>query len=196
MSTFTMPHRPIFAALAALSLSGCSSVPRPPVPLAQSVDLERFMGDWYVIACIPTWLERDAWNAVESYRLEDDGSIATTFTFRDGAFDGKLKRYCPRGFVRDDPSQAIWGMQFIWPIEADYRIVYVSPDYQRTIIGRQKRDNVWIMARTPQISEAELQDLRERVAKQSYDMSKLQTVPQQWPESASAPSRSAEEPCE
>ena len=87
-------------------------------------------------------------------------------------------------------------MLFIWPIKADYRIVYVSPDYQRTIIGRQKRDNVWIMARTPQISEAELQDLRERVAKQHYDMSKLQAVPQQWPESANLPSRGTEEPCE
>ena len=74
--------------------------------------------------------------------------------------------------------------------------MYVSPDYQRTIIGRQKRDNVWIMARTPQISDAELQDLRERVARQSYDLDKLRTVPQQWPESASASPRSAEEPCE
>ena len=176
-------------------LGGCQS-PLPPIANEPKVDLERFMGDWYVIANIPTSIERDAHNAVESYRLDSDGSIATTFTFRDGAFDGKLKRYCPRGFVRDDPSRAIWGMQFIWPIKADYRIVYVSPDYQRTIIGRQKRDNVWIMARTPQISEAELQDLRERVAKQFYDMSRLQAVPQQWPESASAPPRSAEEPCE
>ena len=176
-------------------LFGCQS-PLPPIANEPKVDLERFMGDWYVIANIPTSIERGAHNAVESYRLDSDGSIATTFTFRDGAFDGELKRYCPRGFVRDDPSQAIWGMQFIWPIKADYRIVYVSPDYQRTIIGRQKRDNVWIMARTPQISEAELQDLRERVAQQAYDMSKLQAVPQQWPESAGAPSRSAEEPCE
>ncbi len=107
------------------------------------------MGDWYVIANIPTSIERGAHNAVESYRLDTDGSIATTFTFRDGAFNGELKRYCPRGFVRDTRSNAIWGMQFLWPIKADYRIVYVSPDYQRTIIGREKRDNVWVMARTP-----------------------------------------------
>ncbi len=176
-------------------LGGCQSS-LPPIANEPKVDLERFMGDWYVIANIPTSIERGAHNAVESYRLDTDGSIATTFTFRDGAFDGKLKRYCPRGFVRDDPSQAIWGMQFIWPIKADYRIVHVSPDYQRTIIGRQKRDNVWIMARTPQISEAELQDLRERVAQQSYDISKLQTVPQQWPESASLPPRRSGESCE
>jgi apolipoprotein D and lipocalin family protein len=175
-------------------LGGCRSS-LPPISHEANVDLARFMGDWYVIANIPTAIERDAHNAVESYRLDSDGSIATTFTFRDGAFDGKLKRYCPRGFLTEDPSKAIWNMQFIWPLKADYRIVYVSPDYQRTIIGRQKRDNVWIMARTPQISDAELEDLRQRVGRESYDLSQLKPVPQQWPENAGAAPRSAEEPC-
>src|SRR5512147_1207850 len=156
-----------------LSLLGACRSSHPPITTAAAVELERFMGDWYVIANIPTSLERGAHNAVESYRLDSDGSIPTTFTFRDGAFDAKLKRYCPRGFVRDASSNAVWDMQFIWPIKADYRIVYVSPDYQHTIIGREKRDNVWVMARTPQIGDAELAHLRERVAKEGYDMTKF-----------------------
>ena len=45
--------------------------------------LERFMGDWYVIANIPTPLEKGAHNAVESYRLDSNGTVATTFTFLD-----------------------------------------------------------------------------------------------------------------
>jgi apolipoprotein D and lipocalin family protein len=175
-------------------LASCQSS-HSPITTAPSVELPRFMGDWYVIANIPTSIERGAHNAVESYRQDSDGSIATTFTFREGGFEGKVKRYCPRGFVRDTRSNAIWGMQFIWPIEADYRIVYVSPDYQRTIIGREKRDNVWIMARTPQIPAADFQELRDRVAREGYDMTKLATVPQEWPERANAPPRSAEEEC-
>jgi apolipoprotein D and lipocalin family protein len=182
-------------AMSLLSLLGACRSSHPPISTEAKVDVERFMGDWYVIANIPTSLERGAHNAVESYQLDADGSIATTFTFRDQAFDGKVKRYCPRGFVRDDPSNALWHMQFIWPIKADYRIVHVSPDYQRTIIGRQKRDNVWIMARTPQISAAEFQELSDRVAREGYDISKLERVPQQWPESPSAPPRSAVEQC-
>ncbi len=59
------------------------------------------MGDWYVIASIPTFIERGAHNAVESYRLAADGTIETTFTFRAGGFDGEPKRYTPRGFVVD-----------------------------------------------------------------------------------------------
>ena len=80
----------------------------------------------------------------------------------------------------DHQSSALWGMRFIWPIKADYRIVYVSPDYQRTIIGREKRDNVWIMARTPQISETDFADLRARVEREGYDPAELELVPQQW----------------
>ena len=185
----------VFLSMSILSLLGACRSSHPPIATAPNVELARFMGDWYVIANIPTSIERGALNAVESYRQDSDGSIPTTFTFREGGFDGKLKRYCPRGFVRDTRSNAVWGMQFIWPIKADYRIVYVSPDYQRTIVGREKRDNVWIMARTPQISAADFQDLRDRVAREGYDMTKLAMVPQQWPESANAPPRDAEEEC-
>jgi len=189
-----MDHFKVLMTMSLLTLLSACRSSHAPLTTAQ-VELPKFMGDWYVIANIPTSIERGAHNAVESYRLDPDGSIATTFTFRDGAFDGKLKRYCPRGFVRDTQSNAIWGMQFIWPIKADYRIVYVSPDYQRTIIGREKRDNVWIMARTPQITDAEFAELRERVARERYDMTQLTLVPQRWPESAEAPPRSAEGPC-
>ena len=47
------------------------------------VDLNRFMGDWYVIANIPTFIEKEAVNAIESYKLNDKGQIETTFTFRE-----------------------------------------------------------------------------------------------------------------
>jgi apolipoprotein D and lipocalin family protein len=161
-----------------LMLSACSSTPA--IPVAERVDLERFMGDWYVIANIPTPPEKGAHNAVESYRLDQDGSIATTFTFREGAFDGPEKVMRPRGFVRDRTSNAVWGMQFVWPIKAEYLIAHVDADYTETIIARSRRDYVWIMARTPQISEADYARLTRKVADLGYDMSKLERVPQRW----------------
>ena len=71
-------------------------------------------------------------------------------------------------------------MRFIWPIKADYRIVYLDDDYSQTIIGRQKRDFVWIMARTPTISDADFEMLMQRSADLGYDVSKIERVPQQW----------------
>jgi apolipoprotein D and lipocalin family protein len=161
-------------------LVGCQSAPLPPLQIVPQVEIPRFMGDWYVIASIPTFLERDVYNAVESYRLDPDGSIATTFTFREGGFDGPERRMTPRGFVDEHPSNAIWGMQFIWPIKADYRIVYLTPDYSVTVIAREKRDYVWIMARTPQMPAAQYEEVVRRVAAWGYDIGQMRRVPQRW----------------
>ncbi|MBX3705595.1 MAG: lipocalin family protein [Pseudomonadales bacterium] len=162
-------------------LSGCAGTRHPPLTLAERVDLERFMGDWYVIANIPTALERRAHNAVETYRLDADGTIATTFTFRDGAFDGREKRYHPRGFVRDTASNAVWGMQFVWPIKADYRIMFVDPEYRYTVIGRERRDYVWIMARTPTMPESDYAEIIALLGREGYDVAQIREVPQRWP---------------
>jgi apolipoprotein D and lipocalin family protein len=164
-------------ALAAM-LSACSSTPT--LPTAKNVDLPRFMGDWYVIANIPTRWERGAYNAVESYKLDPDGSIATTFTFREGAFDGPEKVMRPRGFVRDRTTNATWGMQFVWPIRAEYLIAHVDPGYTETIIARSQRDYVWIMARKPVLADQDYQRLVGMVRDMGYDVSQLQKVPQRW----------------
>lgn len=144
------------------------------------VDLEKFMGPWYVIANIPTILEKGAHNAVENYELNDDGTVATTFTFRKDGFDGKLKEFNPKGFVLDTESNARWGMRFVWPLKSDYRIVYLDDDYSTTVIGRQARDFVWIMARTPTIPDAEYQEIVDFVGGLGYDTSKIERVPQRW----------------
>jgi len=167
------------ACLPAVALfAGCSGAPT--IPVAKDVDINRFMGDWYVIANIPTRFEVGAHNAVESYRLDKDGSIATTFTYRDGAFDGPEKVMRPRGFVREGTGNAVWGMQFVWPIKAEYLVAYVDPAYTQTIIARSALDYVWIMARTPTLPASDYAQLERRVRDLGYDMTKLQQVPQRW----------------
>ena len=158
-------------------VAGCQSAPTAPLPLAQSVDLDRFMGDWYVIASTPTFIDEDAEDAVESYRRESDGSIATTYTFRDGGFGAPLTRYTPRGFVRAGTGNAVWGMQFVWPIRADYRIAWLAPDYSRVVIAREKRDYAWIMARTPSLPEAQVEELYGFLRANGYDTGKLRRIP-------------------
>jgi apolipoprotein D and lipocalin family protein len=163
----------------ALVLLGLESVKLPPVPTVASVDLPRYMGRWYVIANIPTSFEKGAHNSVESYTLNEDGTIQTLFTCRKDSFDGETKTMKPRAFVRD-ATNAAWGLQFVWPLKVEHLIAYLSPDYSQTIIARTKRDYVWIMARTPTIPDADYESLAARVAELGYDRTKLQRVPQRW----------------
>jgi apolipoprotein D and lipocalin family protein len=164
-----------------MPLYGCSN--HAPMATVDYVDIDRFMGDWYVVANIPTFLEEGAHNAVESYQKNEDGTIATTFTFREGSFDGDLKEYKPTGYIEDSTTNALWGMQFIWPIKADYRIVYLDEAYTKTVIGRKARDYVWVMARNYKLTDDEYEEIVEYIGSIGYDISKLKRVPQQWPES-------------
>jgi apolipoprotein D and lipocalin family protein len=166
-------------------LSGCASPSVPPLEaMDQKVDLERFMGDWYVIGfvpiAIPFFSEEDAHNGVESYRLTEEGVIETTYTFRKGAFDGPEQRLTPKGWVHNTETNAEWRMQFLWPFKAAFLIVYLDEAYERTIIGVPNRKYVWIMSRDPELSEAEYQALLDRVALLGYDRGKVRRVPQRW----------------
>lgn len=106
---------------AALALAGCQNLATKQAPagelkaITKKVDLERFMGDWHVIAHIPVFLEKDAYNAVERYELKEGGAIATTFTFNKGSLNGPVKTMRPTGFVSNRDTNAEWRMQFLWP---------------------------------------------------------------------------------
>lgn len=173
-------------AIALLMMTGCA-VSLPPLKTVDNVDIQRFMGRWYVIACIPTFIETEAYNGVETYALNPDGTIDTVFTFNKGSFDGPPKRYNPRGFILDTVNNSTWGMQFVWPIKAEYLITHLNQDYTQTVIGRNKRDYVWIMARTPQIPEGDYQRLVKELENQGYEISRLRRVPQRWPNDGTRP---------
>lgn len=168
----------------ALALGACATTRDnlPPIQPVAHVELPRYMGDWYVIANIPPWIEQGAHNSVENYRLDEDGNIPTTFTYRKDAYDGPLKTLRSKAFVVDHDSNARWGVQFIWPIKAEYLIAWLADDYSQVIVARNARDYVWVMARTPVVSDADYAALRERVRALGYDTSKLGRVPQRWPD--------------
>ena len=150
----------------------------------ERVDIPRYMGDWYVLAHVPTSGEREAWNAVESYRLKPGTRdvVETTFTFRKGAFDGLIETMHAIGYVNAEETGR-WGMHFYWwqgPVLFEYVVVDLDADYKEVVIGRSARDYVWIMARTPTVPDADWTRLVDIVSKAGYDSTKLRRVPQRW----------------
>ena len=82
------------AATALLILSGCVSMdglrsrPLRPVP---HVDLQRYMGGWFVIANIPYFAEKDCFDSVEGYALRPDGRIDNKFACREKSFGAPMQ---------------------------------------------------------------------------------------------------------
>jgi len=149
--------------------------------LVDYVDLQRFMGDWYVIANIPTRFELGAVNAVENYTWNVEKEIVdVTFKYRAGAVDGEVKQMTQKGFIYDTTSNAEWRIQPIWPLKLGYLILDLADDYSYTVIGVPSRNYLWIMAREAKLDDSIYQGILDRVKAQGYDLDKIQKVPQIW----------------
>ncbi len=180
------PARWILTTSLAALLTAChhpstdnSASQKPLRALDRPIDLERFMGDWHVIAHIPVSIEKQAYNAVETYTLADDGTIPTTYVFNQGGFDGPLKTYRPRGFIHNTETNTEWRMRFVWPLKSPYLIIDLDDDYQTTIVGVPDRKYAWIMARNKTLPEQRYQELVAKLAETGHDTSKLRRVPHQ-----------------
>ncbi len=167
----------VAAVLAACATAAKNSKDDTPLQPA-TVDLPRYMGDWYVVANIPYLLEKDFVASRTHYALRADGKVAETFVARKGGFDGDEKTYD----LVDTPDPATgngtWRVRLIWPLQSSQITLYVDDDYQYTLIGYKDRSLGWIFARQPELSEEKYRELLGRFAAQGYDTSRFRRVPQ------------------
>lgn len=164
----------MLAALTLAVLTGCGSTPDKAAVTADGpVDLDRYMGPWYILASIPLSFEKTAHNPVESYTRNPDGSIAAVFQFRDKGFDGALKTHVTDATVVENSDNKVWKIQVWWPFRSEYRIAFVEPDYSYAIIARSKRDHVWLIGRRPQLSNAAYTRYSSKISSMGYDISKF-----------------------
>tara|TARA_S200000501_G_C20334292_1_gene530346 strand:- start:17 stop:472 length:456 start_codon:yes stop_codon:yes gene_type:complete len=146
----------------------------------EHVDINRYMGDWYVIANIPTFIEKRATNAIESYKLGEDGRIETSFSFFKDSPLGEKKIYNPIGFIKNKETNAEWRMQFLWPFKMPFLIIELAEDYSYTVIGIPSRKYVWIMAREPRLDSDIYEKLLQRLSNIGYDISLIKKITQEW----------------
>ena len=139
------------------------------------------MGTWFVIANIPTFVEKDAHNAIETYTWnEKEKRVDIDFRFNAGAFDGALKKYPQKGFIYNKESNAEWRIRPIWPLSFTYLVIDLAADYSYTVIGVPDREHVWVMARSPNLEANTLQMIKSKLKNQGFDTSKLEMVPQEY----------------
>ena len=157
---------------------GCSSM-KPELRTVPHVDLPRYMGDWYVIANIPYFAEKDCYDSIESYALRADGDIDNWFACRKGSFTAPMKRKVETtAKVVDKSTNAHWKVRFFKVISVQYLIIDLDPQYQWVVVGHPSRSYGWIMARTRTMSPELYSQILTRLGQQGYDTSKFAKVPQ------------------
>jgi len=145
-----------------------------------NMEIERFMGPWYIISHIPTLFEKNTYNGIESYELQDDGQIDVTFTFRRGSFDGKERTIRPKAFLKEGAKASEWDIQLLWPFWSDYQILDLDVDYQWTVVGVPNKKYAWIMARKPYMDPRLHSKLVLKLKDSGFNTKKLRMHPQKW----------------
>lgn len=164
--------------LCAASTPAMKAKTSQPLRTVPHVDLARYMGDWRVIANIPYFAEKGCVDSIEGYRLQPDGKIANTFTYRKKSFDAPQKQVHAVARVFDPKTSAEWRVVFFKIISTKYLILDLDPDYRWTVVGHPSRNYGWIMAREKTLPDATYAAILKRLAAQGYDPAKFAKVPQ------------------
>ena len=141
------------------------------------VDLEKFMGKWFVIALVPNMIEKGATNSSDTYTLNNDGTIDITY---DAIKDGKERQIKQKGTVIDKSSNAEWTIQMRKPfvpfMKFPFKIVYVDENYEYMAVGYPKNTMGWIMGRSSQISSEDYDKIMSSLIDLGYTKDQFEFV--------------------
>ena len=163
------------AVLGVAALAGCAGAEYRDTTVEMTtegpVDLERYMGRWYEIARFPNSFEEGCVGVTADYSLNDDGSVKVVNTCRQGALDGPVEVAEGRGVTtRAEGDRLEVGFVSWLPFATgDYWILDVDDAYQVAVIGNPAGTTGWVLARTPQLSEARLEEAFEVLRRNGYD---------------------------
>jgi apolipoprotein D and lipocalin family protein len=169
------------AALAAAAIAAPARViaqTRPPVRAVTSVDLDRYVGEWFEIARFPNRFQRQCTGEVRaSYARRPDGRIDVVNRCRTA--DGQTEA---RGIARIVDERTVaklkvrfapaW-LSFLPAVWGDYWIIGLAPDYSWAVVGDPGREYLWILARSPRLDEQATAAARAAARDSGFDVERL-----------------------
>lgn len=163
-----------------LVIAGCaSSEPADAPRTAGKVDLERYQGNWYEVARLPMFFQRDCQRSEADYRLQDDGSMSVVN--RCETYDGGKKQAEGRAVPQEQGrTDRLWVRFDNWfsrllpgVAKGHYWVLYVDEDYRHALVGSPDRENLWLLSRTPEIDAATRERLLDEARQRDYSLDEL-----------------------
>ncbi|USD36118.1 lipocalin family protein [Ferrimonas sp. SCSIO 43195] len=163
----------IFVSL--LMLAGCTSVPTGVTPV-QGFELERYLGTWHEVARLDHSFERGLSDVSAHYSRRDDGGVRVLNRGIDSS-SGDISEAEGRAYFVGESTTGHLKVSFFGPFYGAYVVFELDPDYQYAFVSGYNRDYLWLLARTPQVSESVMQAFRSRATELGFDLSGLIVSP-------------------
>lgn len=157
--------------LAATQLS-CVRLPDDIMPVS-NFDADRYLGQWYEIARLDHSFERGMQQVTATYEPRDDGSIRV---LNKGYLveDKEWKTAEGKAYFVDDEEQGFLKVSFFGPFYGAYVVFKLDQDnYQWAYVTSYNRDYLWLLSRSPAISDQRRQDFLRTAARYGFDTEAL-----------------------
>jgi apolipoprotein D and lipocalin family protein len=166
--------------LSLLFLGGASSAEGlGPLETVAAVDVQKYLGRWYEIARFQHRFEKTIVGATAEYSLRGDGRIQVVNSGFKKDLNGPYSEVKAVAWVPDAARPGALKVRFFGLFTSDYLIFGLDAEnYSWALVGSNTRKYLWLLARTPEISEELFAKMKDIAEGQGYDLSGLYKVPQ------------------
>ena len=149
-----------------------------------SVDLKKYAGTWYEIGRLPMYFQRNcASDVTATYVEKTDGSgikVINQCKAQDGSgitAEGLAK---PADSTSSKLKVTFLPSWIRWlPVgRADYWILAHDADYKTALVGTPDKDYLWLLARSPNVSQETYAKYRQIAQQQGYDLKEFKLTTQ------------------
>lgn len=142
------------------------------------VDLNKYTGKWYEIASYPQSFQKGCNCTTAEYSLSDKGYVIVENRCNRDSINGTQTYIKGKAFVTKKSGNAKLKVQFFWPFKGKYWIIDLADDYNYAVVSHPNKKYLWVLSRTPKMSEVVYQQIIARLESKGFDLSKLQLTPQ------------------
>lgn len=153
--------------LGSAGIMACSSRNYDNTPVSR-LDLDRYLGRWYEIARYDHRFEKGLQYTTAEYSITKNGRIKVVNR-------GFKKKHwsVSTGVARITDQPGILRVSFFRPFWSDYRVLMTGPDYEYALVGSRSRKYLWILSRSPDLSDTAIDEILGEMCIRGYDVSKL-----------------------
>jgi len=170
-----MKALPVIAATLLL-LAGCTGLPEGIEPVT-GFDKDRYLGTWYEIARLDHSFEEGLSKVTAEYTLNQDGSIKV-INRGYNAEEGEWEEAEGRAVFVGDSDVGHLKVSFFGPFYGSYVVFWLDEDYSTAYLTGYNRDYLWLMSRTPEVSDEVLEAFKARAEAEGFDLGELIVVEQ------------------
>ncbi len=158
-------------------LGGCSGVPDGLEPV-HMFEPGRYVGRWYEIARLDHRFERGLVDVTADYALAPDGSELSVINRGYDPDEEVWQQVEGTAKFRQGPDVASLSVTFFWPFAGGYHVLSLDPEYRWALVCGSDRDQLWILARSPDLPPQDVRDeLVARASAWGFPVDELIWVP-------------------